>query len=359
VRTSRQAGRDDLSRASPVERELGRAGHVPYVIREVFGTEDGEQIEAAIDAFCTSSFGDVAAHEFFVAGVGCVHGIRLVDGRCVLVKVTRPGTSIEFLAATQAIQRHLAAAGFPCPMPLAGPTRVGAGLAVAETYLDVGNRGDPHEPALRESMAVTLARLIDLCRTVDPTSALASPPLSEGTLWGRPHDGRFDFDLTAEGAEWIDELANRARERLSGRSTLVIGHHDWRAENMRFTANDVVAVYDWDSLDLLRETELVGAAASYFTSDFQVETRVQRPTLSEIFAFITDYETARGTPFTDQEQRELRAVIVDSIAYGARCEHSDVLTDFGRTAPTKPPNGQPPDGSARAFLARHAEELLS
>ena len=48
------------------------------------------------------------------------------------------------------------------------------------------------------------------------------------------------------------------------------------------------------------------------------------------------------------------------MAYTARCEHSDALTDYGRqTAPTTPSPQRIPDGSARAFLKRHADELLA
>jgi hypothetical protein len=47
------------------------------------------------------------------------------------------------------------------------------------------------------------------------------------------------------------------------------------------------------------------------------------------------------------------------MAYTARCEHSDLLTDMGN-APVRPERAAeriPPD-SARAFVAAHAEALL-
>jgi hypothetical protein len=79
--------------------------------------------------------------------------------------------------------------------------------------------------------------------------------------------------------------------------------------------------------------------------------------LAEALAFVADYEDARGPAFTSDELRAVRAALVDAMAYTARCEHSDALTDFGRRPPTSP-RGEAPDGSARAFLRAHGPELL-
>jgi hypothetical protein len=49
------------------------------------------------------------------------------------------------------------------------------------------------------------------------------------------------------------------------------------------------------------------------------------------------------------------------MAYTARCEHSDVVTDMGRRAPAAGGGTRPAavaGGGARAFLAVHAAELL-
>src|SRR5262249_44878841 len=157
-------------------------------------------------------------------------------------------TSRAHLAAAQTIQRHLANQGFPCPTPLVEPSRLADGVGVAETWLDVGARGDPHEPALRRAMATTLARLVALCRPLERTRLESASAAPEGRLWPEPHDARFDFDATSRGAEWIDALAVRARSHLALDGPTVIGHRDWRAENIRFASGQVVAVYDWDSL---------------------------------------------------------------------------------------------------------------
>jgi hypothetical protein len=88
-------------------------------------------------------------------------------------------------------------------------------------------------------------------------SAAARRPGSDG---GGARRDRFDFDATSVGAEWIDELAREARPGLD-LGPVVVGHTDWRAENMRFEDDRVTAVYDWESLRLAPEPVFVGAAA--------------------------------------------------------------------------------------------------
>jgi hypothetical protein len=104
----------------------------------------------------------------------------------------------------------------------------------------------------------------------------------------------------------------------------------------------------------------VGAAAYAFTANWSRDDLVYLPTLEEALAFVADYERARGAPFTAAEHRAARASLVYMMAYSARCGHSDVLTDMGRHPPD--PAAPPPDiqeGTGQAFLAAHAEELLS
>ena len=342
-----------------VAQQLQDWGSVPHVVREVFGTGDGEEIERAVDAFCVEALGSrVAGHEFFDASVGSVHGVRLEDGRRVVVKARRGGTSVEPIGASQVAQKHLAESGFPCPMPLVGPAPLAAGVATAETMPEAGERGDPHEPDVRRAMAVTLARLVDLCRPLRLEGLEAGSGAPDGTLWPSPHDARFDFERTSIGAEWIDALALRARARLVLDGPKVVGHRDWRAENLRFASAEVVAVYDWDSLGILSEPELAGGAAHYFTSDFRVEGRRQLPTLEEALAFIDDYEAARWLTFSEEERATAHASLVNAMAYTARCEYSDALTAFGAHPPVPTSPGAFPEGSARAFLSQHAEELL-
>lgn len=349
--------------AALIAEQLEGWGFVPSAVSDVFEDPTPERIAATLDEFCRRSLGSsIERAELFGASVGSVHGLRLRDGRRVVVKVHRAETSAAFLVAMQTVQRALAAERFPCPEPLLGPTRLGRGIAVAEALLDRGGPADAHDPAVRRELARTLAWLVERCRPLVGLAGLrrGRTERRQGELWPRPHDGRFDFEATSAGAEWIDAVAAAARRVLdrSDASGWVVGHGDWRAGNVRFDGGKVSAAYDWDSLRIVREAELVGSVAHLFTADYAVADRRQVPTLDEALSFAADYEAARGKAFTGEEERVLRAALTYSIGYTARCEHSDRSTDLGRHAPVMTKLPSVPADSARGFLAAHAAELL-
>jgi hypothetical protein len=226
--------------AAVIAEHLDDWGFAPFVVSAVFEDCAPARIAATLDEFCRRSLGaPIERAEFFHASVGSVHGLRLRDGRRIVVKVHRPGTSHDFLDATQTVQRRLAAAGFPSPEPLLGSARIGRGVAVTESLLDRGGRADAHDPAIRRELARALVGLVDRCRPLTGLEALRHSNMQRppGQLWPRPHDGRFDFEATAAGAEWIDAIALAARRVLdgSGAGPLVVGHTDWRVGNMRFS----------------------------------------------------------------------------------------------------------------------------
>jgi hypothetical protein len=145
---------------------------------------------------------------------------------------------------------------------------------------------------------------------------------------------RFDFDGTAAGAEWIDELAALARRRLEHRgSNVIIGHFDWRVENLGFRDADIVAIYDWDSVAAAPESVVVGNTAAQFTADWADRGRDPLPSVGEMRSFVRDYERARGAGFDDAERELLDAANLFACAYGARCQHSDMTKhpDIART----------------------------
>jgi hypothetical protein len=66
------------------------AGHLERVL---FGTVDPQLIADAVNEFCCEHLGaSVERYEFFATSVGSVHGVRLRDGRRVVVKVNRADT---------------------------------------------------------------------------------------------------------------------------------------------------------------------------------------------------------------------------------------------------------------------------
>lgn len=332
----------------------------PHLEGEIFATVNPALIADAVDDFCAANMGaGVGEYEFFATSVGSVHGVRLRDGRRVVVKVHRGDTDRDHLLAVQRVQQHLNNAQFPSPRPLLGPTPLAQGLAVVETTLDEGIWADAHQSEVRRQMAAALARLVELCRPLAGLPGLKSLRGSTRDLWLQPHDRRFDFPGTSRGAEWIDGLACAANEqldRLAG-GPVVLGHNDYRIEHLRFRDGVVSAVYDWDSLGVGPESVVVASAAYAFTADWSREDYQCVPTLDESLSFIAAYETARGAPFTPAERQGVSAGMVGFLAYGARCEHSDRLTDFGAHPPRPAPAPVPPGGFLAALATRGAHLL--
>jgi hypothetical protein len=325
---------------------------------QIFGTEDRDLVASRIDRFCAKQFGaGVDRYEFFATSQMSVHGVRLVDGRRVVIKVGPATMGTELLTAVLQVQSHLANHGFPAPRPLLGPRQLGSGVAIVEELLDRGVCADPHTPPVRRAIATGLARLVEVARPLVavpglPANGLVSPARTD--LWPEPHDPRFDFRATTTGAEWIDELAKAARQRLvNERSELVVAHSDWRAEHLRFERNKIVASYDYQSLCVGPEPVLVGIVGHAFTADWGIEQARRTPTVGEYTAFIGAYEDARRRPLSSAEHKLADAAWVYATAYGARCEHSDIC--LGMPWATEDPN----PGSYRALLARHGEAMLT
>ena len=337
---------------------------IPFVTPNVFGDTSPTRIADALQELCVRLLGSgVEQAEFIHASAGSVHGLVLANGRRVVVKVHPPATSSRYLRAMQSAQRQLVSDRFPCPAPLAGPAPIGCGVAVVESLLDHGEWADAHDRAVRRAMADALATLVRRLRSFVGLDSLRRGPMTvrEGRLWPRPHSPRFDFEATSAGAEWIDAAAARARRVLETAPSgdWVVGHTDWRVQNLRFADGAVSAAYDWDSLSVEREPVLVGLVARGFTADWSRRLSRQLPTLDESLGFVRDYEAARGHPFGPDEHRVVRAALTYRMAYTARCEHSDLLTDFGRRAPRAAESRNVPAHTARAFLAEHAAALLS
>lgn len=300
---------------------------VPHVVAATLGTDEPAAVAEAICAAVADAVGvAVAAPRFYEPGVGIVAGLELADGRAVVAKVHRGTLVTELrLTALTRLQADLAASGAPVPASLAGPVALGNGWLTVEELLP-GRPADGYDPAVRRGMAVALHRFVEGARghAGEPWIGgwLGEPEIDD--LWPEPHDLRFDFPATAAGAEWIDEVARVARAALTGTSLHeVVGHLDWRVQNLGFTGTEVTAVYDWDSVGLVPEAALVGSASVIHPADFRLELRDPMPTLEQVDGFVADYEAARGTPFDEQERAVLEAGQRWVTAFGARCQHSD------------------------------------
>lgn len=300
----------------------------PALERRVLGTGDPVKITSTIEGFVGRWLGPVVDGLFYRRSVGIVVGLRLGDGTEVVVKIHRWHAAAARLSAVQQVQRELADQGLPAPRPLAGPKPLGGGMATIEELVG-GDRPEGSVPVVRRSLARGLRAFVEAAAPLVGRAEVGLPPVFRGPgapLWFEPHDVRFDFGATAVGAEWIDQLALLARRRLG---TLgpdrVIGHFDWRVENLAFRGPEIVAIYDWDSVSAAPEPAIVGSAAAQFTADWTSGGADPLPTVEEMRAFVAEYESAHGRAFSAAERDVLDAANLSLCAYGARCQHSDMV----------------------------------
>jgi hypothetical protein len=301
------------------------------VVLDVLGTADADRIRALAQEL------EPATQEIFQFGcsVGATFGLRLRDGSRVALKVHKLFSDLEYFRDVQRVQAALRESGFPAPKPIRADRRI-----TVEEWIDDGVYRDAHDGEVRRAMAHTLLRFVELA-TASGSRPRRDRLKPDGALWPKPHNVLFDFEATAAGAEWIDEIGARAAvvERVGGE---VVGHLDWAAKHVRFDDGlQPTAVYDWDSVTAELEPVVAGQAAASFTYTDELAAPVERwPTPDESLAFLADYEQARGSPFDEAESRTARAASVYLIAYAARCHHAV--------------GGNPAD----MHLARHAEAFL-
>ena len=283
------------------------------VVLDVLGTLDADEIRARVHEL------EPATAEIFHFGcsVGATFGLRLRDGSRVALKLHKLFRDVGYFREVQRVQAALVGAAFPAPRPI----RADPGVTVEE-WVDAGVFRDAHDAAVRAAMASVLFRLTALASAsgVRPRRASLRP---EGALWPKPHNALFDFEATAAGAEWIDEIGTRASAvDRAGRE--VVGHFDWAAKHVRFDGQlRPTAVYDWDSVSTDLEPSVAGQAAASYTYTAELDRPVARwPAPAESAAFLADYERAGGASFEPAERRTAGAACVYLLAYAARCHHA-------------------------------------
>jgi hypothetical protein len=271
--------------------------------------------------WCVEYLGSPPAEELFnFRHLSAVLGLRLADGREVVVKV-RPGA--PRIAACVDVQRRMFQAGYPCPRPLTGAVAFGADVATAEAYVPGGDLlpSADHAPVV---FAEAFAQLIRLTprpaevSTLDPAPSWAAWNHAGNGLWPDPEGSDVNLDDVI-GAEWIDEVGRRARNRLrAGESEAVIGHCDWLAGNLRWSGDTLLVVHDWDSVTVDSEAVLVGfAAALYSTVDAD-----KLATVEDTERFLVAYCHARGRQFSTGELHRAWAAGVWTRAYDAKYQHA-------------------------------------
>lgn len=298
--------------------------------RSLFGTGDPDAAVALLVGCCRDRLGEVVGVRFVEAGVGLVVGVRLADGGEAVVKVHWWNASLERLTAVHQVQARLAERDPAAPRPLGPPCTLGRGVATFESFRPGGDgRWD------RVTVAAGLHRIVKAARHRSLDAQIGEPLLHRpagAPLWPEPHDPRFDLAATTDGAQWIDALGGAARARLDaawGRAPAVVGHFDWRVQNLGFDDGEIVAIYDWDSIASAPEAVVVGCAAGTYRIDWRLGEDDALPTLDDMAGFVADYETARGRPFEGDERELLDAANLAHLAYGARCQHADLVLSTG------------------------------
>jgi hypothetical protein len=132
-----------------------------FVELAIFASDDARVIAAAIDAFCACHLGArVADGLFHQSSIGSVTGVRLSDGRRVVIKAHQPERELALLGEVARIQSYLAARRLFAAEVVAGPLPLGQGHAIVEQYIDVGNTADSHRPGIRRALARGLRAIV-------------------------------------------------------------------------------------------------------------------------------------------------------------------------------------------------------
>jgi hypothetical protein len=252
----------------------------------------------ALASWCRRWLGAPPAAELFGSGyLSAVTGLRLADGREVVVKVRSHSPR---LAGCAVVHRALWTAGFPCPEPLVDPQPLDGYAATAEALV----RGDDQPPPENEVAALSaaaLARLVELAPDPESVPSLAPSPSWAGWdhpgpgLWPAPED--LGVDLNAcPGPRWLDRVAAAAGAQLRGRrGHPVIGHGDWHPENLRWHGPRLIAVHDWDSVICQPEPVIAGLAAASFLG---LGGPSGTASAGDSAAFLDAYARARGRRWT-------------------------------------------------------------
>jgi hypothetical protein len=297
----------------------------------ILGTSSTEQIVLQINNFCKRNLGSSISSCLYIGfSVGASFGLELENGTNIFLKVHKPSsketiTAItkESLTAISRVQKSLAESGFPCPNVILEPTELDNGIATVDVFANPGELQDAHNPEIRRAIADTLAELVRKTEPYKYMNGLTYGRFcSSQSLYPIPHNDLFNFDETSKGAEWIDAIAENAKKTVSNiNGHIVLGHVDWSLKHFRFENNQVVMIYDWDSLKLEDELNVLGIAAATFTTTWDIPVKIT-PSQEESYYFVKEYEHFRRKRFSSEEMTKISAAATYCLAYVARCEHA-------------------------------------
>jgi len=303
-----------------------------FILKSIAGTGNAEQLAGFINCFCIEHFDSrVLACHFARLSMGASFGLKLENGKYIFLKISQlrskvsenRGYSVEELLAKSRVQEALYHTGFPCPAVILHPVAYHDAIYTVNAFADIGIQKDAHDPMIRRASAHGLAELIKRLNpptTLDGFNEVDIYQLD--SIFPAPHNPLVDFSRNAEEAKWIDEIACKSKQLITGiNKNVVLGYCDWSMKNMRFIDNAIAMVYDWDSIILQDEYHMLATAASTYPMTWDIPVKIV-PTQEEAYAFVLEYEQARGKKFSKKEWTKISACVTYYFCYTARCQVS-------------------------------------
>jgi hypothetical protein len=282
--------------------------------RRLFGVSDAGAVVHRIVEFSDEHLGVQPADiVFYTVSQGAVAGLVFADREPVACKFLPVGYEpIQVLSACRRVQAAARRAGLPVSTPVAGPVPWRDALVMVDSWLPSPPPSAGSDPAVRRIMADALWQSVAALASQDERD-LAASRLSSASLATR---------LDVEGApSWLSDLVTTSLNRVAAyRAPPTVVHLDWRTQNVRIEGDDVVAIYDWDSVALETEARVVGDAAAMFSVVYGLPNS-SVPTPEAARAFVDDYEAARGRVLTRVERDVVGAAVVRKLAGQALTEH--------------------------------------
>jgi len=292
-------------------------------------------IEASLARWCQRHLGSTPTDLFFHHHhLTEAHGLRLADGREVVLKTREASPRV---AGCALVQRVLSERGFPCPQLFAGPEPLSEQqpdlMVSAEEWVPGGEiRLGPDAP---REYAVLLAQMVAAAPPAEAVPSL-DPPVpwmnfdhgEPDRIWPPAFSPRWDpHRIESQLPALVVDVAERSRRRLLADDARglcdVVAHGDFEAQNMRWFADETSpgrwrpVVHDWDSVVAMPECIVVGAAAAGFVSPDQPDLAG----MGESEAFLAAYQAERGRDFSAWETQLGYAAGLWVAAYNAAFEH--------------------------------------
>ncbi|MBK1813282.1 hypothetical protein JHL18_21910 [Clostridium sp. YIM B02505] len=297
--------------------------------KSILGTTDAVSLTKFVDDFCKTYLkSEVGECLYAGLSVGVSFGLKLKNGQEIFLKINKPNNddsiaqcSFEGMNAISRVQEKLSEYKFPCPKIIMPPIEYRDVIVTVNSYEDIGTQKDAHNPSIRKVIAEKYAELIKLTNPYINTDGFKYFNFYKNEkLFPAPHNALFDFNKAGTAATWIDNIASRSKEIINSiPENLVLGHCDWSLKHFRFINDEIVMIYDWDSLSLQDEYHLLGIAASTFTTTWDIPVKIT-PSQNEAYEFVREYENVRGKKFTKEELMKISACSTYIMAYTARCE---------------------------------------